>query len=274
MIRPLRFLQYAVQDKLNILHTACVRRSLGGTFREFVLNLCRLPHGLVGPRFIESLAKADDQWVVHLRGCSTPLYFPYEDLDLLHGILSEQMIPWHWHYYQIPETRVAPGDIVVDCGAAEGIFALLTRPAARHVYCIEPLPEFQRSLQLTFRQDPAVTVVPVALGDAPGETSIPNNQGGQLRVPVDTLDALRARWNTPVHYLKGDLEGQEMPALRGARNTITECKPKIAFACYHEGQNAEEMMAFLRDCNPDYRFRLKGFSWCLGVRQPMLLHAW
>lgn len=211
---------------------------------------------------------------MRIKGFDTELYWPYEDLRLLHAVLSEQLLSWHWHRYQIAETQVQRGDIVFDCGAAEGFFALLVKDVAQSVYCAEPLTEFQRTLRRTFQNDPNVTVLPIALADRVGRIEVPDNNGGQRQVAVDTVDAIRERLGVPIHYLKGDVEGYEMAVLRGAQATISKFRPRLAFACYHPGQSAAEMMAFLKACNPDYRFFLKGFSWYQGVREPMILHAW
>ena len=268
------FLEYVIKDKMNILKTACCRRSLGGSFTSFLLNFFRLPHDLVGPRFVQSVHTEEEWQVVQVKGYPTPLYWPHKDLKVLYAILSEQLYSWHWHYYQIAETRVEPGDVVFDCGAAEGIFPLLIKHIAKHIYCAEMLPEFQVSLQKTFRNDSNVSILPFALGDVPGEVRVPGKTGEDVMVPVKTIDEICSEMGVSVNYLKGDLEGNEMAVLEGARETIRKCKPKIAFACYHVGQDADEMTAFLKRCNPDYQVKLKGLSWCHGVRQPMILHAW
>ena len=80
-----------------------------------------------------------------------PLYYPKEmNLRSLYVVITESLYANNWHYYQIEQTQVGPEDVVIDCGAAEGLFSLLTAGKCKKVYIIEPLPAFVELLKLTF----------------------------------------------------------------------------------------------------------------------------
>ena len=64
---------------------------------------------------------ADNMLSVQIKGHPGKLYFS-KDIPVrsLYQTLVEQLYRWHWHYYQLPQTRVGADDIVFDCGSAEG----------------------------------------------------------------------------------------------------------------------------------------------------------
>lgn len=62
-------------------------------------------------------------------------------------------------------------------------------------------------------------------------------------VPRETLDS----WGLPrVDFVKIDVEGMELDVLRGARETITVCRPVLAVEADRE-QQVDALVAFLRD---------------------------
>lgn len=64
---------------------------------------------------------------VFLDKIDIPLYFPIDiDIFWLYQTIAESFYPDNWHYYLTNETSIEKDDIVVDCGAAEGVFTLQT----------------------------------------------------------------------------------------------------------------------------------------------------
>jgi FkbM family methyltransferase len=219
---------------------------------------------------------------VYFHGCPQPLYLPIEtDLTVLYQVVAELMFADSWHYYEIPPTRVAPDEVVADCGAGEGLFSLLVARRCRRVYAIEPLGAFVAAMQRTFAGQENVEIVPVGLSDRAGEATIRDDgiasgladgRGLGRRVPITTLDDLFVRQGVALSYLKADLEGFEMHLLRGGRETIRRYAPKIAITTYHDPGHAKAIAAFLRDLDGRYRLRVKGIHHPDG--SPVMLHAW
>ena len=219
---------------------------------------------------------------VYFHGWAAPLYLPIEtDLAVLYQVVAELMFSDSWHYYEIPPTRVGPGDVVADCGAGEGLFSLLVAGRCRKVYAIEPLGAFVAAMERTFAGRENVEIVPVGLADHVGEATLRDEgiasgldggPGRGQRVPVTTLDELFVRRGVALSYLKADLEGFEMHLLRGGRETIRRYAPRIAITTYHDPGHARAIAAFLRDLDGRYRMRVKGIHHPDG--SPVMLHAW
>lgn len=263
--------------------------SVGGLVRGVVKPPCTR----IGPRYVESI----DSWSgggseflrVRIRGVATPLCWPATlPLFDLYKVAAECFDPFDWHFYEAPETRVAPGDVVVDCGAAEGMFSLRVLERAGRVIAFEPFAAFGESLERTFGPSGKVTVVPYAVSDAEGRACL---DGGSLYgvvraegeapdgtpIEVVTLDGWRARNGLPrVDYIKADLEGFEMKMLRGALETIRSCRPRIAMTVYHQGNDWRALLALLREAVPEYQYRLKGLAYTDGdsTAHPVMIHAW
>ena len=56
-----------------------------------------------------------------------------------------------------------------------------------------------------------------------------------------------------VSYLKMDIEGAEMSALRGGCNMIRRCKPKCAICAYHQSSDLWEIPIYLKKLVPEYK---------------------
>jgi len=253
--------------------------AFGDTLARGVL---KLPCTTIGRRYISRIVEAGEYRQVYLRGIEPPLFWPRKlGIFDLYKAAADCLHEDDWHHYEVPETRVRPGDVVLDCGAAEGIFALSVLERAGRVAIFEPSPDFAGSLQRTFGNAPNAIVVPTALGRVEGKAFL---SGGSLYgfvrmddgIPINitTVDAWAARTNTRVDFIKGDLESYEFEVLKGAQTIIQRDRPKIAFTVYHPGNNWKEMATFLRGLVPQYQFRIKGLSYNAGYPRPVMLHAW
>jgi FkbM family methyltransferase len=269
---------------LEILRNAVALRTLGGSLSAFLQNVLAPTCEVLGGRRIERVeADTEDTIAVYVVGLKRPLYLPKEfDLRFLHQVLTEETYPWNWHYYQVPRTRVEKGDVVLDCGAAEGFFSLMAiEQGAGRVICVEPHPAYLRALRKTFTDNDSVTIVAAALGDTTGEIRLSSNglasmvtdqEDGTIPVRVETVDRLCSSLRIQPSYIKADIEGYEEKMLMGAAETITACRPKLALTTYHRAGAGEWMEHFLKKISPQYKIRLKGLSAQHGAT--VMLHAW
>jgi FkbM family methyltransferase len=253
--------------------------ALGETLAKGIL---KLPCTAIGPRYISRIVDAGEYQQVYFRGIEPPLFWPRKlGIFDLYKAATDCLHEGDWHHYEVPETMVRAGDVVLDCGAAEGLFALSVLERAGKVAIFEPSLDFTGSLERTFGNAPNAIVVPAALGSAEGKAFLSGSSlygfvrmDGGVPINITTVDAWAARTNTRVDFMKGDLESYEFEVLKGAQTTIQRDRPKIAFTVYHRGNNWKEMAAFLRGLVPEYQFRIKGLSYNAGQPRPVMLHAW
>lgn len=74
-------------------------------------------------------------------------------------------------------------------------------------------------------------------------------------VPVTTIDAAAA--GRPVTMIKMDVEGAEVQAIAGGRQTIGECKPKLFVAAYHYDVDLFRLPLLLWELVPEYKIYLR-----------------
>jgi FkbM family methyltransferase len=165
---------------------------------------------------------------------------------------------------------VEPGDVVLDLGAFNGnssiVFARAAGPDGK-VYAFEPNPTMQDVLARNLAKASCSNVEIVPRGAAEKSAVLKFKvQGagsridptGQVEVPVGRIDNFVVeRGFTKVDFLKFDIEGFEMPALRGAASTIRTFRPKLAISVYHLHYDIHAVTLFIQDICPWYKFYLR-----------------
>lgn len=72
------------------------------------------------------------------------------------------------------------------------------------------------------------------------------------------VDAIRADDTLPYlpDLIKMDVEGCEIEAIEGCRETIAKCSPVVRVSIYHNHRHIFEVFEALHELNPDYRFTI------------------
>jgi FkbM family methyltransferase len=81
---------------------------------------------------------------------------------------------------------------------------------------------------------------------------------GENEVKVTTLD--KELQDKKVTFIKMDIEGAEVEALKGAKNIIEKNKPKLAISIYHKPEDIWEIPKIIMQYCPEYRFWLRHYS--------------
>lgn len=142
--------------------------------------------------------------------------------------------------------QLRPGDVVVDAGAYPGDYTLFAArqvgPEGR-VIALEPDPENRELLQrhVTRSGFENIEIIPCGLWnsetslslDAHGVASTLTDTDSPSPVPVRPLDDIVKEGNLgKIDVLKMDIEGAELQALEGARDTLSVCR-YVCVASYH-----------------------------------------
>ncbi|MCL1983378.1 MAG: FkbM family methyltransferase, partial [Clostridiales bacterium] len=64
----------------------------------------------------------------------------------------------------------------------------------------------------------------------------------------------------PPTYIKMDIEGAELMALKGAENIIRSHKPKLAISAYHKPEDVYTLPMLIRSYRNDYKFYLRHYT--------------
>lgn len=158
----------------------------------------------------------------------------------------------------------------VDAGAHHGsvIDALLARTngAVRSITAIEPDPANRAVLARHLTGQPRAALYDFALAESDGEATFHDGLGyasqlsptGRMRVATRTLDAL----GLAPSFIKLHLEGGELAAMKGARETLLAHRPIVAATVYHNADGIWRTPLWLMRTLPDYRFLFRNHSWC------------
>lgn len=128
------------------------------------------------------------------------------------------------------------GKILLDVGAAEGIFALDTITIVEHVIFFECMEYWQKPLQATFAEwANKVTFVKKFVGDKTSGDFI-------------TIDEFLSGKSHSNLFIKMDIEGAERMALEGAKHTLTTGKNiHLSICTYHRKGDPEYFNSLMKD---------------------------
>jgi len=176
--------------------------------------------------------------------------------------LAEQERGIYWG----ANTAVKTGDVVLDCGANIGVFvrASLDHGASK-VVAIEPAPENLECLRRNFRteiEQGTVIVYPKGVWDKDDLLTLhvdPHNSAADSflihragahsdqKLPLTTIDKLVTELKLQrVDFIKMDIEGAEVKALNGGRETIRKFHPRMALSAYHAVDHPVEVPKAVR----------------------------
>jgi FkbM family methyltransferase len=172
----------------------------------------------------------------------------------------------------IPEVTsvLRDNEVLLDAGAHHGsvmeAFARQTRDVFRQIIAVEPDPANRARLAGGLSDDPRITIYDCVLAEDESDALFHDGLGyasqlsdtGRMRITTRPLDALGV---SPT-FVKLHLEGAELAALKGARQTLLSNRPIIAATVYHNADGIWRTPLWLMETLPDYRFLFRTHSWC------------
>lgn len=93
----------------------------------------------------------------------------------------------------------------------------------------------------------------IMYSDGDSDSSI--NQNGVIEGKVIDLDTILN--GEEVTFIKMDIEGSEMDALKGAKETIKKFKPKLAICIYHSAEDLWRIPLYIKELVPGYKIYVR-----------------
>jgi FkbM family methyltransferase len=162
------------------------------------------------------------------------------------------------------------GDVVIDGGGCWGDTALyFAEKGAEKVYVFEFIPSniaiLQQNISLNPQHHAAINIVKHPLWERSGLQLSYQDRGpasqvgasGEFDDLIETLsidDLYQREALERVDFIKMDIEGAELSALKGAEKTIRTHKPKLAISVYHKPNDMIEIPRYLHALCPEYQF--------------------
>ena len=176
--------------------------------------------------------------------------------------LGRELLPQDRELVEVLPNYIQRGSTVLDIGANVGLLAgrlqRIVGPSGR-VLAFEPIPESFEILQNLWRRYPNIETYNLALSDRDGTAEFLVPKAGfnfptaavvstaeqlpvgdpvgyrQLTLPVRRLDHLASELNlVDVSFVKCDVEGHELPVMRGAQTLLESQLPVISLEILRE----------------------------------------
>ncbi|MCS7191951.1 MAG: FkbM family methyltransferase [Armatimonadetes bacterium] len=187
---------------------------------------------------------------------------------------------------------VCLGSTVLDIGANIGYYTLLSSQLVGLkglVVAVEPHPDNVRLLELNLRLNRVenVKVLPTAVSDEIGVTEMFVSRGsnwhslhptertnlGTISVPMTTIDEIVLQIGRPIDLIRMDIEGWEIKALQGAKETLKRDRPSIVMEihpAYMQQGELKQLLTWLQSLGYKRGFvvlRVDDFPWVKRARR-------
>jgi len=170
--------------------------------------------------------------------------------------------------YGICESNITDNPIIIDCGAYIGDTVFMFKSCTLNpvIVAVEPSSTNFQVLRKNIEINRWANVIPlnVAVGAEEGRVDLlgdgradaKSKKGSEIR--LTTIDKIIEEMGlNKLDIIKMDIEGFELDALVGAKETLKRFKPLLLISVYHRGGDIFEIPKLIKEVVPDYRMKLK-----------------
>ena len=177
----------------------------------------------------------------------------------------------HNQYFDKDIMKFSDAEVFADCGGFVGdttnIFLNKVQDFSK-IYIYEPNPiNHQKATQLLSKQVAnksdkiIIRKAGVGIENISSKISLSGagshiSDSGDCDIQIVSLDM---DIQEPITFIKMDVEGFELDALKGARNHIISDKPKLAICVYHKPDDLWEIPEYILSLNPEYKLYLRQY---------------
>ena len=159
-------------------------------------------------------------------------------------------------------------EVFIDAGAYDGdtteTFIDWTNRNYEQIYVFEPMPVMANKIKKKFEYRKDIQIFENAVWNKNEKLHFNENgagsqtkENGKVSVEGKSIDSVTN--GRRVTFIKMDIEGSELKALEGAKETIVKHAPRLAVCIYHKPWDVIEIAEYLLHLVPEYRFRIRHY---------------
>lgn len=193
------------------------------------------------------------------------------------GNISAHLVGQYYLERSGVSIRPETGDHVIDAGGCFGdtaAFFAQSVGANGHVYTFDPLSKHCQIInevrQLNGILGERITLIAAGVSDVNEQGSVHGNVdiinpgarvGSGTGLPLRTIDGVVADGTIPrIDFIKMDIEGSELAALKGGEASIRAWRPNLAISLYHRLEDFCSIPQWINDLNLGYQLYLDHYS--------------
>ncbi|CAL6000235.1 Methyltransferase [Hexamita inflata] len=156
---------------------------------------------------------------------------------------------------------------IIDLGAYQGDSLVMLAPyTEQKIYSFEFAPKiiqyYNEAATMNNIDKEKYVLIEKGVSEEPGTMMIQDHGDdsgiigaqGNLKVELTTVDIEQEKFQFKPGFIKADLEGHLLPAIRGAMNTIKKFRPFMSLAIYHTGEEFFDTKKYLESELENYEF--------------------
>jgi FkbM family methyltransferase len=169
-------------------------------------------------------------------------------------------------YFTSSVLKLGENESFIDCGAFTGdtieSFLNATNGKYKHIWAAEPDSEnyIKLSGYVESKKLKRINLINKGIYSYAGKLPFAGTsdmlsmitEESDNYIDVDTIDNITE--GRPVTYIKMDVEGVELQALKGAEHTIRTYKPVLGISIYHKESDLTDIPAYIKSLVPEYKF--------------------
>jgi FkbM family methyltransferase len=189
--------------------------------------------------------------------------------------ISQELYSENDQYFVRELIHISPDEVFIDGGAYTGDTIQQFMDTARRqkvkykrIIAFEPDGKNYKMLSNYYGKKKNVTLIKKGLSikedtlyfKAAGAAAciVDNEKDASYKVPVVNIDSIKACREAT--WIKMDIEGAEMDALRGAADTIKRNHPKLTICIYHSDEDMIRIIEYIHELVPEYKLYVRHHS--------------
>lgn len=173
-------------------------------------------------------------------------------------------------YFDVGIIKPQKDEVFVDCGGYIGDtvsdFLKFTHDAYKKIYFFEPSMEIYNRAKDNLKNLQDIIFTSAGVGEKAGVSKFAGagqgvsghmDDSGMETVNIVTLDEVITDQPT---FIKMDIEGAELAALKGATKLIKKNRPKLAICVYHKPEDLFEILELIDSWNLDYKYYFRHYT--------------